>query len=148
MAWTEHGANWILERWTARECGVRLLGPDPKTLIDPISHADLRLAVRARLGDWADWAMHPEDPDWSLGPGHKRYVVETMCRALGAIATGELVSKRKAVAWALETLPEPWRSTVRSSQAWHDDGSVNPAGLVRRVRDFVLWAASEGQAFA
>jgi predicted nucleotidyltransferase len=33
----EHRANFVLERWVVRERGVALLGPDPKTLIDPIS---------------------------------------------------------------------------------------------------------------
>ena len=27
--WAEHKANWVLERWTVRELGITLLGPDP-----------------------------------------------------------------------------------------------------------------------
>ncbi len=142
---TEHGANWILERWMMREHGIGLFGPDPMTLIDPVSSQDLRAAVHARLRDWADWANDPEDPDWKLGPGHKKYVVETMCRALYAIAFGELSNKRLAVVWALETLPEPWRSTVERSQIWRDDVSIDSATLVPEVKRFVLWASEEGQ---
>jgi len=141
---TEHGANWILERWMVREHGIGLFGPDPTTLIDPVSSQDLRAAVHARLRDWADWANDPEDPDWKLGPGHKKYVVETMCRALYAIAFGELSNKRLAVAWALEALPEPWRTTVERSQIWHDDGVIDSATLVPEVKQFVLWASEEG----
>ncbi len=147
LARTEHGANWILERWMVRERGIGLFGPDPKTLIDPVSSQDVRAAVHARLRDWADWANDPEDPDWKLGPGHKKYVVETMCRALYALAFGELANKRLAVAWALEALPEPWRSTVERSQIWRDDGSIDSTTLVPEVNRFVLWASEEGQTF-
>src|SRR5207247_1945094 len=137
----EHRDNWILERWTLRECGVTLLGPDPRTLIDPIARDELRAAVRNRLRDWADWADQPDDPDWLLPCGHKAYVVETMCRALYTLACGELSSKPRAVAWALETFREPWRSTVGRSRAWRTDNAPDPTS-VPEVRRFVRWAAS------
>jgi len=104
-----------------RECGVTLLGPNPKTLIDPISSRELLQAVRSRLSDWADWAQQPDDPDWLLPRSHKAYVVETMCRALYTLEHGELSSKSQAVEWAVEALPEPWRSTVERSQKWRTD---------------------------
>jgi len=141
LAWTEHHANWILERWTVRECGVTLLGPDPRILIDPIAVDELRAAVRSRLRDWADWAGQPDDPDWLLPRSHKAYVVETMCRALATLACGRLLSKPRAVAWALATLPEPWHSTVEQSQAWRTDNTADPA-IVAEVMRFVRWAAS------
>ncbi len=144
LAWSEHHNNWILERWAVREQGVVLFGPDPQTLIDPISSDDLRAAVRARLRDWADWANQPDDPDWLLPRSHKAYVVETMCRALCTLACGDLLSKHRAVAWALERLPEPWCSTVERSQAWRDDDTLDPT-IVPEVMRFVCWVASEGE---
>ena len=141
LAWTEHQSNWILERWTLREQGIALYGPDPRALIDAVSPDEIVPAVRARLQDWADWARTPDDPDWRLPRSHKAYAVETMCRGLYVLARGELSSKRQAVAWALETLPEPWRSTVRRSQAWRTDNTVD-LDIVPEVRQFVLWAAS------
>src|SRR5262245_26383552 len=129
LAWSEHRDNWILERWTVRECGVALLGPEPRTLIDPIAGEELRAAVRSRLRDWADWADQPDDPDWQLPRAHKAYVVETMCRALSTLACGQLWSKPRAVAWALAHLPEPWRSTVERSQAWRTDQTVDLAAV-------------------
>ena len=139
--WNEHQANWILERWTVRECGVTMLGPVPQTLIDPVSSGELCQAVRARLGDWAAWARTPDDPEWLAPRSHKAYVVETMCRALYTLAHAELSSKQRAVAWALEVLAEPWRSTVARSQTWRTDRALDP-GIVPEVRDFILWTAS------
>jgi hypothetical protein len=72
-------------------------------------------------------------------------VVETMCRALYTLARGELASKERSVAWAVETLPEPWPLTVERSRGWRGDDTPDPA-IVPEVRRFVLWAASEGEA--
>ena len=141
LTWSEHGSNWILERWVVRERGIALCGPDPQTLIEPVSVEVLRAAVRDRLRDWADWAHQPDDPDWQLPRAHKAYVVETMCRALYVLAHGELPSKQQAVAWALEALPEPWRSTVERSQAWRGDDTLDPT-IVPEVMGFVRWAAA------
>lgn len=144
LLWREHGNNWILERWTVREHGITLLGPDPKTLIAPVSSDELRAAVRTRLSDWVDYANDPDDPGW-LGPrGGMAYAVETMCRALCSLATGELPSKQRAVAWALKTIPKPWHSTVERSQIWRIDNTVDP-DIVLEVRRFIYWAASTGE---
>ncbi len=142
LAWSEHRENWILERWSVREHGVTLLGPEPRTLIDSVSSADLRGAVRVRLRDWAEWADQPDDPDWLLPRSHKAYVIETMCRALYTLARGVLCTKPCAVAWAMATLPEPWRSTVERSRAWRADPMPDPA-IVPEVTRFVRWATSE-----
>lgn len=141
LTWHAHGSNWMLERWAVLEHGITLLGPDPKILIAPVSPDDIRAAVRHRLPDWADWANQPDDPDWLLPRGHKAYVVETMCRALCTLSTGALPSKPQAVAWALATLSEPWRSTVKRSQGWRNDKTSDPA-IVPEVRAFVLWVTA------
>ena len=144
LAWAGHGSNWILERWTAREHGVTLLGPDPQSLIAPVSRDELRAAVRARLPDWDDWANQPDDPAWLLLRRHKAYVVETMCRALYTLACGELSSKQRAGEWAMATLPEPSRSLVERSRTWRTDDTVDPT-IVPEVRGFVHWAAAQGK---
>jgi hypothetical protein len=142
LKWAEHGSNWLLERWTVRQHGVTLFGPDPNTLIDPIAADDIRAAVCARLPDWEDWANQPDDPDWRLPRRHKAYVVESMCRALYTLACGGLPSKLQAVAWALGALPEPWRSLVQRSRAWRSDDTVDPT-IVPEVMAFVHWTASQ-----
>jgi predicted nucleotidyltransferase len=148
LRWSEHGSNWLLERWTVREQGTVLFGPEPKTLIDPISSDDLREAVRVRLGDWAEWARDTSNPEWQQGTlGHKAYVVETMCRALFTLREGKLCSKPRAVEWALGALPEPWRSTVVCSQVWHNSRKVDPT-VIPEVRDFVLWTAASAEALS
>jgi predicted nucleotidyltransferase len=143
FGWAEHRANWILERWIVRERGVTLLGPDPKTLIDPIPPEELCAAVRDELrARLRDWAGGTSIPDWLLPRYYQAFEVETVCRALYTVARGELPTKARAVAWALEQLPEPWRSLVEQSQEWRSD-SAEDASRVPEVKAFVRWAASE-----
>ncbi|HUR01226.1 MAG TPA: aminoglycoside adenylyltransferase domain-containing protein [Nonomuraea sp.] len=142
-----HGENWVLERWVVREHGVALRGPDPRTLIDPMAPAEIREAVRTRLGDWVEFAQNRDDPAWWQPLGHCAYVAETMCRVGYTLATGQLCSKRHAVSWALEHIAEPWRSTVARSQTWRHAPLAHaaPSGaVVDEVRQFVFWTAAQG----
>jgi Domain of unknown function (DUF4111)/Nucleotidyltransferase domain len=144
LLWREHFANWVLERWMLRAWGVTLLGPDPKTLIDPVTSDEIQAAIRDNMLRWVTWINDPDDPDWLLPRGHKAYVVETMCRALYTLATCELAGKPRAVAWALETLPEPWRATVERSQSWRNDQTVD-LSIAPEVKAFVLWTAAQAE---
>ncbi|HEX9038029.1 MAG TPA: aminoglycoside adenylyltransferase domain-containing protein [Ktedonobacterales bacterium] len=139
---SEHGANWVLERWVVREHGVALLGPDSHVLIAPVTPEDIRAAARDRLTDWAEFARATDDPDWHTHRGQKAYVVETMCRALFTLRTGELSGKPQAVAWALTVLPEPWRGLIARSRAWRCDPTPDDA-LNAEVQRFALWVAEE-----
>ena len=143
LARREHGTNWVLERRTVREHGITLSGPSPRSLIDPISFEELRLAVVERLKYWAEWAETQEEPEW-LAPRRAAaaYVVETMCRALHTLARGELSSKRRAVEWATRALPEPWRTTAARSRQWRTDNTPDPS-IAPEVTQFILWAASK-----
>lgn len=143
LVWSDHGANWVIERWTVREHGVVVLGPDPKGLIDPITPNDLRSATRIRLRDWSDWANQLDDPDWLLPRSHKAYVVETMCRMLYTLACGVIASKPQAVMWARATLPQPWCALVERSQSWRTD-ATRDLTIVPEVRHFVHWTAAIG----
>jgi len=145
LTWTEHRDNWILERWVVRERGVALLGPDPRTRIDPIPAKDLRAAVRTRLRDWSDWSDAPDDPAWLVRRGAQAYTVETMCRALHTLATGTLESKPRAIAWASETLPESWHTMVQRVHMARADDTCDSASVPEVLR-FVQWAVSEGEA--
>jgi predicted nucleotidyltransferase len=146
FGWAEHRANWILERWVVRKRGVALLGPDPKTLIDPISPEELGAAVRDELrARLRDWAGGTSIPDWLLPRYYQAFEVETVCRALYTVAHGELPTKARAVEWAIGELPEPWRSVVEQSQEWRSDRTEDPS-RVPEVMAFVRWATSEVEA--
>lgn len=141
LDWAEHGANWVVERWTVREHGLRVVGPNPRTLIDPVTSDQLIEANRQRLADWRSWLDDPSDGAWAPKHGQMAYVMETMCRCRYAVATGSIATKPRAVRWAIEAFPEPWRSTVRRSRIWRADSTIDPK-LVPEVRRFVEWATA------
>lgn len=140
----EHRDNFTLERWTVREHGVVLLGPGPKTLIDPISAEEMREAarreLRARIGDWArDGA---DAPDWLQTRYYQAFEVETVCRALYTIERGEMPTKRQAVEWALRNLPGRWQPLVAWSRDARADKTPDTSRFGEIVR-FVHWAAGK-----
>jgi hypothetical protein len=128
-----------------REHGITLYGPEPQTLIDPISTIKIKQAIRGLLGYWVAWAQEPDDPDWLLVKGHQAYVIETMCRALYALDSGELAGKAKAAAWASAALPEPWRALVTESQTWRTSKVID-ADNAKVMLAFVHWAAVQANA--
>ncbi len=145
FGWSDHRPNWVLERWTVRERGVTVAGPDPKTLIDPISTAEILKAVgdelRERLGHWTDGSWAHES---LLHRGAQVFEIETVCRALYTIKSGELLPKRQAIAWALDTLPEPWQALIEWSQAYRGDKTRDATKIPEVIR-FLRWAASEAR---
>lgn len=142
--WYEHRDNFVLERWTVRERGVALLGPDPKTLIDQVSTEEIRAAVaselRIRVVDWAG-STGPA-PGWLQHRGAQVFEVETVCRALHTLATGELRTKAEAIAWARASLPSQWRTLIEWSQTYRGDLTQDEA-QIEEVRAFARWAAAK-----
>ena len=98
--------NTEVVRWTLRERGITLTGPDPATLIDEVPSESLRASMRIALPtlvpDLLTWASL--DIAWS-----QRYLVATLCRMLYTLATAEVTSKRKALAWAMTRFDDDWR---------------------------------------
>ncbi len=145
LLWREQYANWVLERETLRAQGVTLLGPEPRALIDPVTRDEIESAVGVNMVRWVAWINQPDDPDWRLPRAEMAYIVETMCRALHTMATGKLLSKPESVAWALKSLPEPWRATVARSRVWRNDATIDP-GIAPEVAAFVRWTAARAEA--
>lgn len=106
--------NTEIVRWTLREKGITLAGPEPATLVDPVPPAALRARVKADLAtlipDLRTWA--PLDLAWT-----QRYVVATACRMLYTLETAEVTSKRGAMEWALGRLGSEWAPLLRQAIA-------------------------------
>jgi predicted nucleotidyltransferase len=113
----KRGSDWIIQRHVIREQGTVLAGPDPKTLIDPISPEDIRRAVKGVLQEW--WFPMLEDPSWlkNHGSEYHAFAILTMCRALYALKHGTIVSKPMAARWAQKELGERWSQVIERSLA-------------------------------
>lgn len=136
-----HPENFIIERWIVREHGITVYGPEPETLIDPITPDELRAAVVALFRTWrAEWSENP--PELFATRHYQAFAVETVCRAHFTFRTGGISTKTEAAQWALRELPEPWRSLVAWSRGNRTDETADPARLPD-IGKFIRWAAAE-----
>lgn len=120
--------GWVLLRLALREYGIILVGPEPKTLIEPVSEADVRQAAILILNGWAAEILN--DPAQIKSRGYQSYTVLTLCRILYTLHTGSVTSKPEAVHWAKTHLDEKWTSLI--DRAWL--GRQNP-GLEAELDD-------------
>jgi len=138
----KHGSDWIIQRHVVREYGVVLAGPDPKTLIDPITSDEIRDAVFGVLQEW--WFPMLDDSTWlrKHGSNYHGYSVITMCRALHAIKHGIIVSKPVAIKWAKEELGNQWHKLIEqavgSQYGKHSEFLDETLDFIRFTREQVL----------
>jgi hypothetical protein len=141
------GPTWVLDRWIAREHGLVVAGPSPRTLIDPVAPAQLREAARASLLEhWAGQLDGPP-PAWLRPRNYQAFAVLSLCRALYCLDHGEVVSKPAAAAWASRRFGPPWPQLVARALTWRADPHPDDHGLadtLRLVADAVAIARSGG----
>jgi hypothetical protein len=142
---TEQRPSSVLERWTVRELGITLIGTDPKSLIDPVSAQDIRAAaegeLKVRLRNWSDGTWPRSE---LANRGAQGFEVETACRALYTVRTGQVCSKQEAIDWAIAHLPGEWQALIKWSERVRKNRTPDDS-RVAEVLEFVRWAASKCQ---
>ncbi len=109
-----YGSDWVIQRHIARERGITVTGPDPKTLIDPVSPNDLRNAIAEGMPIWLNPII--KNPAEMNTRGYQSFFVLSLCRMLYTLRYGEIVSKPMAAEWAIENLPSKWKPLIE--RAW------------------------------
>lgn len=142
------GSDWVIQRHVLRECGVVLAGPDPKTLIDPVSADEIRQSIRGLLQEW--WFPMLENPAWlaERGSEYHAYAVVSMCRVLHGLQHGTIVSKPVAARWAQANYPQwqPLIAQALAAQAGHQPGFLEQAlKLIRFVKEITAEPAQGPQ---
>ena len=122
----DNHCNTAVVRATLRGHGVVLYGPDPETLIDPVSAADLADDVSFALDEWAEWLE-----DHSPGRRGQGVLVTTLCRMLQTLAEGRVTSKREACEWALRNAGPEWAALIQRAV----DDRPDPWTKVREPAD-------------
>jgi hypothetical protein len=146
-AWDSHD-NSAVVRWSLREHGVVLAGPDPASLVDRIPAGALRAAVIHDLAAFGIWLRARDS--WSARL--QTLAVVTYCRILHTLETGIVSSKRGAGEWALDTLDPDWASLIRRAlderpDPWRKVHEVADPELVTRTLAFVDYAAESATRF-
>lgn len=108
MEWSAHD-NTPHTRWILRHCGITVDGTSIQELVDEVPRAarvqEAARALPGLLDSIRDWANM--DNAWT-----QRYIVQTYCRVLFTLETGEVASKRAALEWGQTTLPERWHALL------------------------------------
>lgn len=106
--WSDH-CNREEHRWTLRERGLTLAGPEPRTFVSEVP-ADL---LRARMVEYIE-PFIPELLEWATFDivWSQCYAVSSLCRMLYTLRAGEVASKPAALAWAKEALDPEWRALI------------------------------------
>lgn len=111
MEWSTH-CNTEDVRWTLREHGITLAGPDPRQLVAEVPAATLRSKmpplIENFLSNMLSWTSF--DIAWA-----QRYAVTTLCRMLFTLETGEVSSKPASLEWAKSALPTRWRDLIQQA---------------------------------
>lgn len=142
----DNHCNTEVVRWSLRERGIVLAGPDPKSLVDPVPAARLRSEVLTTLHEWVDWAKAPEMSRW-----RQPTLVLSYCRMLHTLAVGRVTSKRAAGEWALGALDAEWAGLIRRalddrSDPWLRVHQPAEAEAVDRTLAFVDYALGKAAA--
>jgi predicted nucleotidyltransferase len=128
------GHDWLINWYLIRERGRIIFGPDPRTIIAPITKAEFIQAVKQQALDWRDWVRQIGTTRTSQG-----YTILTMCRALCAYRTGEQVSKKKAALWAMREMPDR-ADQIRNALMWREhyrENNVEDQAAYRETVEFV-----------
>ncbi len=108
---SEHDNSQVV-RWSLREKGVVLAGPDPRTLIDPVTPDMLRTEVRATMDLALALGLEPMSMKaW------QSFWVGLYCRMLHTLVTGQVWSKKASAAWAQAHLEPEWAPLIARAQA-------------------------------
>ncbi|MBN1371251.1 MAG: DUF4111 domain-containing protein [Anaerolineaceae bacterium] len=129
----EHDPIWAVHRWVLRERGIIVTGPDPRTLVDPVSAEELRAGSRHTLNTWATrLAEHPEQMS---SKGYQSYVVLTLCRILYTLELGEVASKQVAASRAQERLGQRFGGLIEQAlrERLQSDGAPDAETLRKTV---------------
>lgn len=111
---SEHDNSRVV-RWTLRERGIVLAGPDPRELIDEVTPIALRAEVRKLMQGLAARCL--ANPSMMSPRWRQAFFVTLFCRMLHTLSTGEIGSKKAASAWATEAFALRWNALIRRAMA-------------------------------
>lgn len=115
--------NTLVTRWTLREKGITLKGPDPKTLLEPIGPKDLRQEIKDTMIGWGEDIAKLSEP--FKNRFYQSYLVLNYARMLHNLHEARIDSKLKAVIWAKSNLDSKWFSLIDYCWKERQDTSIS-----------------------
>jgi predicted nucleotidyltransferase len=115
--------NSLIVRWTLREKGVVLFGPEPTALIGLVSSNDLRTEIKRTLVTWGVAVV--QDPEPYRNRFYQSFLVLNYCRGLLDLSEGRIHSKLSGVNWALDNLDAEWAPLIQFCWEERQDSEIS-----------------------
>lgn len=115
--------NTIVVRWILRDCGVRLAGPSPATLVDPIPADALRTEIARTMRVWGQQIL--DNPEPYRNRFYQGYIVLSYSRMLHDLVEGRPGSKRAGAEWAKANLDPAWSALIDRTWACRPSPAVS-----------------------
>ncbi len=129
-----HDNQWHV-RWMLRERGVRLIGPDPTSLLEPVPVEAMRAETATAMRRIADEFAGEIDLPltfWTSRFGQS-FAVLNACRMLHTFQTATIQSKLAGVKWARHALEPVWGGLIE--RAWQEREGVRHCIKIRERAD-------------
>ncbi len=134
-----YGNEWLLNLYVLYECGIHLVGPDPKILIGhPISTNAVRDASKKDLHQ--EWEPLLKDPSPLMDSHFQAYVILTLCRILYRAKHDNIATKKISSAWVKKTYGMPWSDLIKKAESWQHGHKLD---AVNETLDFIRFTLQE-----
>lgn len=134
--------SWVLNRAQLREHGLTLCGPEPASLIDPVSSVHLKTAMRGELGTW--WRPILQNSSKLEPRRYQAFAIHTMCRAMYLFEHGRIASKAEAARWAIASLDAKWAPLISRASVWRADPMAD-LGALAETKAFIKFVLGQSQ---
>jgi hypothetical protein len=142
--------NTLVTRWTLREMGVTVIGPDPQTVIDLVAADSLKKEIKETLIGWGQEII--EDPKPYENRFYQAYLVLNFARMLQDMCERRITSKLEGASWAKEESDPKWRELI--DYCWQerqdpDISVIQPADpkIYRQSIEFVRYAVDQARSY-
>ncbi|MFH1971799.1 MAG: aminoglycoside adenylyltransferase domain-containing protein [Patescibacteria group bacterium] len=142
--------NTLVVRWTVREKGFALFGPDPKEFINPVNPNDLRREIKETMLGWGKQLLKDASP--YKNRFYQSYLVLNFSRMLHDLYMGKVSSKLEAMRWAKLNLDSKWLNLIDFCWEERQDTSISvkqPAKdeVFKRSLEFVAYTLEKAEKF-
>lgn len=135
----QYGNEWIINQYFLYKNSIALIGPQFRTLINPVNIREVQKACVRDLHK--EWKPKITDPA-ALSDSHiASYVVLNICRIIYTIENASAVSKSEASAWAIKKY-SVWKSLIEAADKWRYGTDM---GRQEEIREFIEFALSKAQ---
>jgi predicted nucleotidyltransferase len=142
--------NTLVTRWTLREKGIALIGPDPKKLINHVNSDDLRREIKDTM---VGWSKEIETrPKYIRNRFYQSYLVLNYSRMLHDLHKGRISSKTEGIKWAKDNLDPKWIPLIDFCWEERQDTSISikqpmKTEIFEKSLDFVKYAVKQARKF-